>query len=322
MSEPGKIILVSFGSKEYGYGHISRTKFLAKCFQKNHVIVEKIQNINPFEENEIIIIKDSDDYEQYVLSAFDLITKGNHQTLLLDLPFTEFLRDAIFSKLMKESSRKIIALDFFDYDSKRVDVIINLFNHQYYGQSTCVLYSGLKYAIIRDEFSPFRRKEYRTTDEKPLHILISCGGTDPTNKAALGLDFCQSIHEKGTDIDVVVITKNEIKGNLSFPCARKSLSNHFPELLSNADIAIVSGGTTALESCFVGTPIITLSQNREEQIFFEWLESIGLGLCYHSKKLNQILDPYYREKMSIKQRENVDQLGANRIWNIIREFKK
>ena len=93
-------------------------------------------------------------------------------------------------ELLKKTSRKIIALDFFIYNQK-IDAIINLHNHfkEQINQFKGELFSGPKYAIIDDNIL----KLNSSNNNNFINILITFGSEDPVNNTLKTLNHIKSL---------------------------------------------------------------------------------------------------------------------------------
>jgi len=316
---PLDLVFLSFGNKKYGLGHISRDRAILSLLRKEGKKIIAIQNTNPFNFDDILL-KEESSYEKFLEAVSTDIQEINSHVLLLDLPFNEILLKHLPKLSQGEYNRKIIAMDFFDYQSKDVEVVINLVNHYLNNQnSTKVeIYSGIEYSIIRDDFGSLRTtKKLNITEKDNIKVLITCGTSDPKKRTIDAVKQCEKWQKRGVELDITIVLGhlNELKieGNYDILTSPES----FPTLLSQADLALISGGTTALEACFLGTPIIIYHQTKEEIVFSEWLEEKGVAIPFDSPHIDEILNVDYRKNIIDKQWEEVDGLGAQRIVDVI-----
>ena len=133
----------------------------------------------------------------------------------------------------------------------------------------CVQMSGPKYTLLRSEFIIARKKLKRKNKLK--RILISFGGSDPTNetsKAIRGLNLLNLQYKT----DVVVGNSNPNKNSIKRLCSSiPSISFHYQisnmaKIMANADLAIGGGGSMTWERCCMGLPTIVaiLSENQHQ----------------------------------------------------------
>ncbi len=309
--------IISFGNNKFGYGHLSRSCFLGDFLLSNNISLIRIQNINPFKLNNIYIL-DYDNIPEYLLAITSFLKEFSVRNLILDLPYIpEFSQ--IFDNFAMNFPN-VYLLDNFYYNYQNVKAIINLHSH-YLPNSGILnerfsLYSGIKYAIIRKEFHKLRRKKY-FSKKKKLQIIISCGGTDPGKKTLEAIQICNKIYQKKIKLKALIINGRNIPKKIMFEHKFLNFPPDFPQLLRNSDIAILSGGTTCLEACFLGTPTIAIPQTKEEDNFFRYLEKKKLVIHKENPRLMEILRFDFREEMSNSQLKSVDQNGPKRILNII-----
>jgi len=146
---------------------------------------------------------------------------------------------------------------------------------RYYGLTpeNCILKLGPDYALLREEFLVYKKKIGRRS-RNIKRVLISFGGTDPTNESLKALKALYLLKWEDVWIDVIVGSKNpnktmihaqtELMANTHFHCQVENMS----ELMSKADLAIGAGGITMWERCYLGLPSIVtiLSSNQCEVI--------------------------------------------------------
>ena len=100
------------------------------------------------------------------------------------------------------------------------------------------------------------------------------------------------------------------------------------ELIYDADLAIISGGTLLYETSAVGTPAIVICQNREQnresEFFAENNAAINLGTFDNINEdttrntIRKLISDYgKRELLSKNAKQLIDGRGADRIVNII-----
>ncbi len=318
---PLDCIIVSFGNNKYGLGHISRIRSIISLLRKKDYKIIAIQNINPFKMSDILL-KDEKSYKKYLKLVSDEIQEINSYILLLDLPFNDILINKLPLITKSNFKRKVIALDFFGYQSNDIDVSINLVNHNLHKDDKVKIeiFSGIEYSIIRDDFWPLREliKSVKNDDEY-LDILITFGGSDPKGLTKEGIKLCENWKKKGKKLNITVVLGELNQVDLSENYTVLKSPENFHSLLAKSDIVLTSGGITSLEACFVGTPIIVFPQLPEHEFFFKWLERQGLALFYNSPNLDKIFNKTYREKMIENQKKKVDGSGALNIFELINQ---
>ena len=315
-------VIVSFGNNQYGLGHLSRIRSLISLLKTNNFKIITIQNVNPFNLSDISI-KNEKTYEKYLKIVSDEVQKINSHILLLDLPFNDILLNELPNIAKSDFNRKVIALDYFDYQSNYIDVAINLVNHNLtkLDNVKIVLHSGIEYAIIREAFW-LLRKEFKKEKEDfdLLDVLISFGGSDPKGLTKEGIKLCENWKKMDINLNITIVLGAFSKVNIKGDHTILRSPPDFPSILAKSDIALTSGGITSLEACFVGTPIVVFPQVPEHKTFFKWLENQGLAVCFDSPDLIKILNNNFRERMITNQMQKVDGKGAIRIIAIIKQI--
>lgn len=312
------IVFIVFGNKEFGLGHLSRSRnIIAILNDLNHKVIT-IQNINPFYISVNHIIEEGN-YAKFLEKARKILDSIECDRILIDLPFSRELKENIPKLFGNHKSTKIIAFDFFDYDSEFIDIVVNQYNQFMIDEEPQItVYEGIKFSIIRKEFWNLRREKYETKADE-LNIIISCGGTDPALNTEKALNLCKQWQDKGLKLNVKAIS-DRLKSTLDVKNSEiLSSPPNFPEMLAKADISMLSGGITVLESSYLGTPAIAFAQSELEANFIKFLEDKGLLVPYNSPDIDRILSTDFREKMSANQRNQVDNKGIKRIIELILE---
>lgn len=311
------IALVTFGNKEVGLGHLSRSRNLIDPLKGRGQDVIIIQNSNPFNIDVDHLIEESN-YELFLDALKESLHSLTPDIVVLDLPYKEILLKKIPEFLVNFKRINVVAFDFFDYKNDYVHSAINLFNHYFENNELKIkVYEGIKYANIRREFWNLRNMKKLTDETDTIKIIISCGGSDPSGNTLKALELCFDWIHQGYKLDIIVITNTDLKSYRDLNFKLVSSPSNFHENIFNSDIAMLSGGTTVLEACYLGTPIVAFPQNQEEEGFFLSLQNKGLVLLSNSLERDKILDSEERKIISDKQRLRVDEKGIERICEII-----
>jgi UDP-2,4-diacetamido-2,4,6-trideoxy-beta-L-altropyranose hydrolase len=127
---------------------------------------------------------------------------------------------------------------------------------------------GVEHAILNPNFEDIKRR--KEPQKEVNHILIACGGTDPSNltgKAIRALEFV----DFNKEVSVILGP-----GNMHFDNIQKILGNikgkvnllhnvdNMAEVMINSDLAITSAGRTVTELMVAGVPTIAMCQNPRE----------------------------------------------------------
>jgi len=180
--------------------------------------------------------------------------------------------DAAFTRACRPWARRILVVD--DLAERRHDCEILL--DQTLGRSegdyrhlvpgSCRLLLGPQYALLRPQFAAARREALaRRAAAKPVRrILVSFGGTDPSDATSLAL---RALAESRLDVEVDVVL-GRAAAHLA---AVSALAARLPQrtavhvgvadmaaLMRDGDLAIAAAGTSAWERCCLGLASIVI----------------------------------------------------------------
>lgn len=130
-------------------------------------------------------------------------------------------------------------------------------------------YYGPKYWVLRREFYEYKSKG-KVSSRKPKHILLTFGGSDPSNLTSavleelLGLDRMLWIDvilgaHFGHDDSVMHVLEQHPGKKANVTVHRNT--KHVAELMYKAELTITSAGLSMLEALCVGTPVIVIPQD-------------------------------------------------------------
>jgi CMP-N-acetylneuraminic acid synthetase/spore coat polysaccharide biosynthesis predicted glycosyltransferase SpsG len=183
---------------------------------------------------------------------------------------------------------------------------------------------GPNYATLRSEFLALPPKQIR---ERPERILITFGGTDPSDLALR----CARLLDDHLDLTVRVVrgpgaTAQEFPARADVVGAGVSMAH---EMMA-ADLAITSAGRTVYEAAAAGTPTVVLAANAREAThahlgYEQGIVFLGLGSLVDDEQITDtvkrlLADPALRAELSTRLRGSIDGRGATRIANRIREL--
>jgi UDP-2,4-diacetamido-2,4,6-trideoxy-beta-L-altropyranose hydrolase len=127
----------------------------------------------------------------------------------------------------------------------------------------CRTLLGPRYALLRPEFVEARRS-LRKRDGRLTRILISFGGSDPTNGTIKSLEAMRLLDSLCLHIDLVIGAAHPRRDEVRRLCAgMKGVDIHentrnMARLIAAADLALGAGGTSTWERCFLGLPSFTV----------------------------------------------------------------
>lgn len=314
------------GSSKMGMGHFFRSLNLASKLEKEFRVFFHINN-----NTKLIEILQEYDINYFVdENIHELVSREGVDMLLFDQLSND---EGLFENLKSQfPCFKIISLDYFDYNNRFVDVIINLFNQNMEASGPArddvQYYEGTRYAIIRDEFDKYITEERKISPEVK-NILITFGGVDFRGNTRKILHFLNNtgMHDKKIDVILGALWKSELPGdfpsNVHFHHSISNISSY----MAGADIAFSGAGTTIMELLCVGTPTIVIPQNVWEKRFARSLEEKGAVLVLGDEEIRKEDIDYLfnspdsfqkRKYLSQKGKSLVDGRGIDRICEIIR----
>jgi spore coat polysaccharide biosynthesis predicted glycosyltransferase SpsG len=324
------------GGENVGMGHVIRSTWLAKEFQKdptsqvyfysnpNRKTVKLIKEMG----FELHAPKSERQVDENLLR---IVEKKGIDILVVDQPKA----DTDFKALkIRKPKLLIVALDYFDYLNKNVDIVINLFNQNIRIDPRKIIrryYEGVKYAIIRDSFSGYAKKKKRIKKDVK-DVLITFGSADPNFNTEKILSLLEKL-DNSFEVHVVVGPAFKRKNEVIKKIRRQNYKVHqnvfnLEKLIFSADLGFSGAGTTLLEFCVLGTPLIVFPQNENEKRFAEYFEKRNAVTVLHKnlsdrdkiRKIQEIIGSQrIRKIMSKNQKKLIDLDGNKRIKRTILE---
>ncbi len=194
----------------------------------------------------------------------------------------------------------------------------------------CLTLLGPTYALLRDEFATARRLATRRRELR--RVLISFGGSDPTNETQKAVEAlcCRDLGD--LEVDVVVGGANPRAAAIAAQgAAREATTVHPPtermhELMLRADLAIGAAGSTSLERCCLGLPTVAITVADNQVDIAGSLAMAGYHRYLGSSAevtVSDIADELRRiradfttiAEMGARGMDLVDGLGAKRVSN-------
>ena len=239
-----------------------------------------------------------------------------------------------YESLLRKIFKKIFVID--DLANRKHDCDL-LIDQNYYKDLTnrylklvsknTITLLGPKYAILRSEFRNSKKINYKK-NIFPNRILISFGGSDPTNECEKVLNAIFSLKNKQFVITAVTgihnknfkQLKKQFGGNDNIKILNHT--NNFNELLLNSDLCFGAGGTTTWERLYLGLPSIVTIISSDQKESVEFLSDkghiINLGLAKNITTKTYVetlqkLNPDLLYNMSLNNQKLVDGNGSIRI---------
>jgi len=332
-------------SPEIGIGHIMRCLTLAQELKNNFdkIIFLTRKDSGDFTETimknefEVIFIPTNNDSD--IIKNIVTTNSENKNFLLID----HYDVDSNFESSLKNIFEKIFVIDDLANRKHDCDLLIDQnyyrdLNHRYKKliQNDTITLLGSKYAIIRPEFRNINKKTIKKNSQIKK-ILVSFGGSDPTNECKKALDALCSIENNQFEIVAIVgIYNNKFERLKKLYEKYSNIKiyrhvNDLSQLMLNSDLFIGAGGTTTWERFYMGLPSIVTIISDDQKESIEFLSDMGhvinLGLAKNVtmktyiqtlQKLNS--DLIYN--MSLNNQKLVDGNGSNRIKRQIIELIK
>jgi len=244
--------------------------------------------------------------------------------------------DYVWEKNVRTNIEKIIVIDDLANRKHRCDILIdqNFYENMEKRYTKlipnyCKQFLGPKFTLLRPEFFNARKNLKRKKQFK--RILISFGGSDPSNETKKALLAINDLDEKYR-IDVIVGTNNPNKKQIMKLCSKISSCNFYQQVeniskyMKKADLAIGAGGTSTWERCCLGLPTIVTSLSKDQKKINEELSKIGcmiyLGDADKTTKIDYVkilkeIDSKRLSEISEKCLLLVDGKGVKRTVNKI-----
>ncbi len=320
-----KVLILTEGGKDIGFGHIARCIALYQAFEEKGVIPELIINGDEYIE-EIVSGKNYQAFN-WLKERDKLFEMVNNADIAI---IDSYLADiSLYAKVSK-----IAKVPVYIDDTKRLDyprcVVLNASiyaNNLDYPKKDGVKYLlGIQYAFLRKEFWEVPEKEINENIES---IMVTFGGIDAEDMTSRILSFLNENYSelqkyvvigKGfQNINTIEMKTDKKTGLIYFPTAEK-----MKEVMLTTDIAISSGGQTLYELIRVGVPTIGICV-AEDQIRglkeiqkMELIEYIGLhnddkNTMKLKKSINHLKSQKIRETRSKRGRTFVDGKGSKRV---------
>jgi len=279
----------TFGSEEYGMGHVYRSLTLAKKLVKQELFnVYFILKDTEIKIIELIVEQGFDTVE------FSTIEQSTNQAgaLIYDMPLLE-------KPLVGNRSpfKHIIALDYFY--SEYVSRAINLFTHDKSIDVPFKVKEGIEFTLLNDSILDIERN-ITPCIQSIGKILITFGSLDPQNhtlKSLHRLTFFTG------EITIVIGALFKYIDKVKEFTAQYPLLNvvfvYSPQgigsFIAQADVIFCGGGTTIAEVIYIAKPAVVYPQTIAELSFVESLESKGLCL------VNQATLPSLAQREQLRQ---------------------
>jgi UDP-2,4-diacetamido-2,4,6-trideoxy-beta-L-altropyranose hydrolase len=132
---------------------------------------------------------------------------------------------------------------------------------------------GPQYALLRAEFAALRSVALRRRTGVLIRILLSMGGSDPSNATGKALAAVESAWQDGWQVDAIIGSGNPHRESIESICRQLPAAtlhvqtSNMAQLMTAADCAIGAGGSTTWERCCLGLPsVVSILSNDQASI--------------------------------------------------------
>jgi spore coat polysaccharide biosynthesis predicted glycosyltransferase SpsG len=280
---PPSVEIAVDGGPGYGFGHLSRSRTLARALEKAGADVR----FSPRSE----IAAD-------LLEGLPAAT-GDEPILLVDLPYAD---DAAI-RAARQAGRRVVVLDHIG--EAEADLGLRTDPRPVPMAAERCEY-GLAYAMIRPEI-------LSQTPVPGDYVLICVGGADLGD---LGVEAARRLSASGQPVILVrgplATTLTEAPAGVEVRIAPPDL----PALMAGCAFAVTNAGTTALEAMALGKAVHVLSQTDAEQATAERFLADGIILGLGVETLG-VPVPDHAAKVAAAGQALVDGRGAERVAALV-----
>ncbi len=333
-----KVLFICKASTEIGFGHLIRSKTVAKTFIKeggsgvevDFILIGKTELSNLF----------SDYTGPY--NVVNTENEINLEGIKYDFCFIDllYLNKSTFDTL-KNNCNKLVSLSpVFNYLSD-VDILFHrTSNINSDSDLPPKVYSGLEYTVIQENCFKIGAGDYESNlNNNNIPIAISMGGGDAANKtlsiikALRGCDvpvtFWVTLGEGyGHSYDALI---KEIKGHTKHEIILARTNKSMWKILNNCSLAILLSGITAYEAVFAGLPSLIFYENNKQlelvNEIFKKKAAIDFGFFDESNlmKLKSFIEHIYNNRrqlfdMHLNTKELIAKDGSLAILETIKKI--
>lgn len=240
-----------------------------------------------------------------------------------------------YRAIVKDAGVSLVVIDDLARGTFRhADVVVNpnvcAETYRYACASSTRLLLGPRYVLLRREFQSLRRA--RNFISSPVRrVLVTFGGSDPSNTTALVLEALRTMPLPEVTIDAVVGGANrhmqQLQRLADVSGDRVRLLYNVRDMagvMAHADLALAAASTTALELAFMGVPSILCAIADNQESSLHAFESLGAALsigratslsvdAVQTAVTQLIGDAELRRSLATRAQAMVDGRGARRV---------
>jgi UDP-2,4-diacetamido-2,4,6-trideoxy-beta-L-altropyranose hydrolase len=356
----GNVAIRVDASPDIGMGHLRRCLTLGKqlyadgfvvqlicraCYDKNVEKLVKDFNVTFFDQPEISY-NHSDPQSQELWDAeATLSIIGRYPSCVSWVIVDSYQLSELWERTIAHAGHKILAIDDFRNRPHYADLLLsdtsNSFSKEMNGNKHDFYeLVGSKYTLVDSEYAFI--KESPISLLKPKRILISYGGSDPTDETSKALEAVYFLrnHKKyqeylgivdvvvgqvNTRPDMVIRSAGEID-NVEVHLAPSSLAN----FLRKADIFLTAGGNSMVEALTMRKPcLVTVTSDNQALMVNQLVEkSAIISLGDHvqvssdliANALIEICTKYEQIATRFISQSIFDHLGASRVSSMMQSI--
>jgi len=303
MNNKKRILVRVDGSKNIGLGHVYNMITVLEHLKNNEILIV-------MKERKHLGITKLKKF-QFKIQLFS--TKIELEKIIEkfqpDLIFNDLLNTNItYMKFLKKFNSTIVNFEDLGPGRKYADLV---FNPIYYNDNPAKNeFYGHKYACVRTEFRKSKNANIRKNVKK---IVVTFGGTDPTNKTQNVIKFIEKFQFKEIQWNIILglgfSHRRKIKSSVNRmnKCGYKiniiEKSDNISKFIKNCDFAITSNGRTVFELAAMKIPMIAIAvNNRERQHSFVRYTKTGFHIDSPGELQISKLTPHIKKIMKQENR--------------------
>lgn len=195
--------------------------------------------------------------------------------------------DARWHRMLRNNADRLMAIDDLANRFLFCDLLLDqtygrqAFDYRQLVPNECNILVGSEYALLRDEFARLRSDALERRKNCPVikEVLVSVGGCDPDNITAQILEGLSLVSWQQSPCVTVVLGAGARHCDQIVKIAQRHPldvrvnvdENNMAEVMSNADLAIGSGGTTSWERCAMGLPSLIFEEADNQRLIVRQL---------------------------------------------------
>ena len=340
---PNHLALRCDGSRSMGMGHVMRMIYVAEQFiepKQSHWKVRFFVGSDCLEGAGLLTergfdvdIVDQRDYSHWVRR----IEQFSPSVVINDLPFVPADYTDSLRSIRAKSLTLVDSVADIEPGNGLLDAVISHMDETFDG-SYGSYHHGLQYAPFHPSVtSKLLAGHKKKINDGRLTVLVAFGTGDPGRLTPLALDALSKCAHDWRRVLVAVPSDQQddefdrLVDHFKCPVDIIRPFGGLGDLLDRSDLALVSGGVSALEASALGVPAIVLCQNQRDLIRMQNFERIGsillLGLGSQVvedqffRGLDRLAgDPALRSRMSWSGSNATDGRGIERIAQMVGEL--